>query len=355
MAYTTIDDPSAHFQTKIYAGTGSAQSLTNDGNSNLKPDWIWFKNRSTTSANSLIDSSRGASVRLRSDATDAESSASGNFVSFNTDGFSIDGSGSGYNTNSENFVAWQWKANGGTTSSNSDGNITSTVQANTTAGFSIVTFTGNGNNDATIGHGLGTTPAMIITKNRDDAVLWRVWHQNLTSTNVLFLNEDFAQTAPSGHSNGYIKTVGSSTYSVYQGNSDTNGVNGSSDNMIAYCFAEKQGYSKFGSYTGNASSSDGPFIYTGFKPAFFLIKSIGAARFWHILDNKRNTINPVNLYLNPNNSDADGTFVFGDFLSNGFKITNNGNTFNTNGETYIYMAFAEHPFVSSKGVPTTAR
>ena len=355
MAYTTIDDPSAHFQTKIYAGTGSAQSLTNDGNSNLKPDWIWFKNRSTTSANSLIDSSRGASVRLRSDATDAESSASGNFVSFNTDGFSIDGSGSGYNTNSENFVAWQWKANGGTTSSNSDGNITSTVQANTTAGFSIVTFTGNGNNDATIGHGLGTTPAMIITKNRDDAVLWRVWHQNLTSTNVLFLNEDFAQTAPSGHSNGYIKTVGSSTYSVYQGNSDTNGVNGSSDNMIAYCFAEKQGYSKFGSYTGNASSSDGPFIYTGFKPAFFLIKSIGAARFWHILDNKRNTINPVNLYLNPNNSDADGTFVFGDFLSNGFKITNNGNTFNTNGETYIYMAFAEHPFVSSKGVPVTAR
>ena len=355
MAYTTIDDPSAHFQTKIYAGTGSAQSLTNDGNSNLKPDWIWFKNRSTTSANSLIDSSRGASVRLRSDATDAESSASGNFVSFNTDGFSIDGSGSGYNTNSENFVAWQWKANGGTTTTNSDGNITSTVQANTTAGFSIVTFTGNGNNDATIGHGLGTTPAMIITKNRDDAVLWRVWHQNLTSTNVLFLNEDFAQTAPSGHSNGYIKTVGSSTYSVYQGNSDTNGVNGSSDNMIAYCFAEKQGYSKFGSYTGNASSSDGPFIYTGFKPAFFLIKSIGAARFWHILDNKRNTINPVNLYLNPNNSDADGTFVFGDFLSNGFKITNNGNTFNTNGETYIYMAFAEHPFVSSKGVPVTAR
>ena len=207
------------------------------------------------------------------------------------------------------------------------------VPKTSTALATIVTFTGNGNNDATIGHGLGTTPAMIITKNRDDAVLWRVWHQNLTSTNVLFLNEDFAQTAPSGHSNGYIKTVGSSTYSVYQGNSDTNGVNGSSDNMIAYCFAEKQGYSKFGSYTGNASSSDGPFIYTGFKPAFFLIKSIGAARFWHILDNKRNTINPVNLYLNPNNSDADGTFTFGDFLSNGFKITNLGNTFNTNGET----------------------
>ena len=356
MAYTTIDDPSAHFQTTTYTGSGSSgNAITNSGNSNLKPDWLWIKSRSDTEQHTLYESSRGSTKRLMPDANNAEFVNSTQGVqSFDTDGFTT-GDSDQYNKSSQNCVAWQWVANGGTTSSNSDGDITSTVQANTTAGFSIVTFTGNGNNDATIGHGLGTTPAMIITKNRDDAVLWRVWHQNLTSTNVLFLNEDFAQTAPSGHSNGYIKTVGSSTYSVYQGNSDTNGVNGSSDNMIAYCFAEKQGYSKFGSYTGNASSSDGPFIYTGFKPAFFLIKSIGAARFWHILDNKRNTINPVNLYLNPNNSDADGTFVFGDFLSNGFKITNNGNTFNTNGETYIYMAFAEHPFVSSKGVPVTAR
>jgi hypothetical protein len=356
MAYTTIDDPSAFFQTTTYTGTGSSgNAITNSGNSDLKPDWLWIKSRSDTEQHTMWDSSRGSTKRLMPDANNAEFVNSTQGVqSFDTDGFTT-GDSDQYNKSSQSCVAWQWKANGGTTSSNSDGNITSTVQANTTAGFSIVTFTGNGNNDATIGHGLGTTPAMIITKNRDDAVLWRVWHQSLTSTNVLFLNEDFAQTAPSGHSNGYIKTVGSSTYSVYQGNSDTNGVNGSSDDMIAYCFAEKQGYSKFGSYTGNGASSDGPFVYTGFKPAFFLIKSIGAARFWHILDNKRNTINPVNLYLNPNNSDADGTFVFGDFLSNGFKITNLGNTFNTNGETYIYMAFAEHPFVSSKGVPVTAR
>ena len=355
MPYTTIDDPSAHFQTKIYAGTGSAQSLTNDGNSNLKPDWIWFKNRRTTSANSLIDSSRGASVRLRSDATDAESSASGNFVSFNTDGFSIDGSGSGYNTNSENFVAWQWKANGGTTSSNSDGNITSTVQANTTAGFSIVTFTGNGNNDATIGHGLGTTPAMIITKNRDDAVLWRVWHQNLTSTNVLFLNEDFAQTAPSGHSNGYIKTVGSSTYSVYQGNSDTNGVNGSSDDMIAYCFAEKQGYSKIGSYVGNGNA-DGTFVYTGFKPAWILIKRMDSTTSWRIIDSKRDTRNGCEARLFPDNTDAENlSALVLDILSNGFKIKSTNGGVNNSDSDYIYMAFAEHPFVSSKGVPVTAR
>ena len=354
MAYTTIDDPSEYFHTQLYTGDGSSSNaITNDANAgDFKPDWLWIKCRSEARDHQITDSTRGGNIGLRPNANIGE--FSGASTQFDTDGFTLLDSSNTINGSSKTYVAWQWVANGGTTSSNSDGDITSTVQANTTAGFSIVTFTGNGNNDATIGHGLGTTPAMIITKNRDDAVLWRVWHQNLTSTNVLFLNEDFAQTAPSGHSNGYIKTVGSSTYSVYQGNSDTNGVNGSSDDMIAYCFAEKQGYSKFGSYEGNGNA-DGPFVYTGFKPAFFLIKSAGAARNWHILDNKRNTINPVNLYLNPNNSDADGTFVFGDFLSNGFKITNLGNTFNTNGETYIYMAFAEHPFVSSKGVPVTAR
>ena len=276
MAYTTIDDGSEYFHTQLYAGDGNDdRSITNDANAgNFKPDWLWIKNRSSTNGHALVDTTRGATKVIRSQASNAEETESNAIQAFETDGFQIGTSGL-VNTSSNNYVAWQWVANGGTTSSNSDGNITSTVQANTTAGFSIVTFTGNGNNDATIGHGLGTTPAMIITKNRDDAVLWRVWHQNLTSTNVLFLNEDFAQTAPSGHSNGYIKTVGSSTYSVYQGNSDTNGVNGSSDNMIAYCFAEKQGYSKFGSYTGNASSSDGPFIYTGFKPPIQRFQNVG--------------------------------------------------------------------------------
>ena len=356
MAYTTIDDPSAHFQTTTYTGSGSSgNAITNSGNSNLKPDWLWIKSRSDTEQHTMWDSSRGSTKRLMPDANNAEyvNSTQG-IQSFNTDGFTL-GENDQNNKSSQNCVAWQWVANGGTTSSNSDGDITSTVQANTTAGFSIVTFTGNGNNDATIGHGLGTTPAMIITKNRDDSVLWRVWHQDLTSTNVLFLNEDFAQTAPSGHSNGYIKTVGSSTYSVYQGNSDTNGVNGSGDDMIAYCFAEKQGYSKIGSYVGNGNA-DGTFVYTGFKPAWILIKRMDSTTSWRIIDSKRDTRNGCEARLFPDNTDAENlSALVLDILSNGFKIKSTNGGVNNSDSDYIYMAFAEHPFVSSKGVPVTAR
>ena len=356
MAYTTIDDGSEYFHTQLYAGDGNDdRSITNDANAgNFKPDWLWIKNRSSTNGHALVDTTRGATKVIRSNATNAEETEANAIQAFETDGFQIGTSGL-VNTSSNNYVAWQWVANGGTTSSNSDGNITSTVQANTTAGFSIVTFTGNGNNDATIGHGLGTTPAMIITKNRDDSVLWRVWHQDLTSTNVLFLNEDFAQTAPSGHSNGYIKTVGSSTYSVYQGNSDTNGVNGSGDDMIAYCFAEKQGYSKIGSYVGNGNA-DGTFVYTGFKPAWILIKRMDSTTSWRIIDSKRDTRNGCEARLFPDNTDAENlSALVLDILSNGFKIKSTNGGVNNSDSDYIYMAFAEHPFVSSKGVPVTAR
>ena len=352
MAYTTIDDPSAHFHTQLYTGDGSSSNaITNDANAgDFKPDWIWIKNRTTAVNHVLHDSSRGASKRLYSNATDAESTTS-NFSSFDTDGFTFGGSGQSYNDSSKNYVAWQWKANGGTTSSNSDGSITSTVQANTTAGFSIVTYTGNGTSGATIGHGLNSAPEWTIIRRRSDAEAWVVWHTSFGSaqSNVRLNGTDVVDTSSSGMFNNTFPT--SSLITLGNGNF----VNTNTETYVAYCFSEVKGYSKFGSYTGNGASSDGPFVYTGFKPAFFLIKSIGAARNWHILDNKRNTVNPVNLYLNPNNTDADGTFEFGDFLSNGFKITNLGNTFNTSGETYIYMAFAEHPFVSSKGVPVTAR
>ena len=351
MAYTTIDNGEEHFNTVTYTGTGSSRSITG---LEFGPDWVWIKRRNGAYSHYLYDSTRGTGKQLYAEKTDAEATDNTEVTAFNSDGFSL-GSGSGTNENTNTQVAWCWKANGGTTSSNSDGNITSTVQANTTAGFSIVTFTGNGNNDATIGHGLGTTPAMIITKNRDDSVLWRVWHQNLTSTNVLFLNENFAQTAPSGHSNGYIKTVGSSTYSVYQGNSDTNGVNGSSDDMIAYCFAEKKGYSKFGTYTGNGST-DGAFVYTGFKPAWVLIKVTSTTEDWWILDNTRDDDNPLRkmLYASGNAAEIDTADEM-DFLSNGFKLRRSTTGRNGSGASYIYMAFAEHPFVSSKGVPVTAR
>jgi len=332
---TQADD---YFNTVTYIGTGSTQSITGVG---FQPDWVWIKRRNGVAGQILQDSSRGSTLRLRADNTDPEITTSTAVTSFDTNGFTL-GTEGGVNTNTGTYVAWNWKANGGTTSSNTDGSITSTVQANTDAGFSIVSFTGNGSNDATIGHGLGTTPAMIITKNRDDSVSWRAWHQDLTSTYVLLLNSTVAETAPAGQSNGYIKTVGSSTYSVYQGNVDTNGVNGSGDAMIAYCFAEIEGYSKFGSYIGNGST-DGPFVYTGFRPAWVMMKNTTTSgNSWVIQDKARSTYNEVNAYLLANDSGAEGTGVPLDFLSNGFKMTSASQ--NDSGANFIYMAFAENPF-----------
>ena len=348
----TINDGSQYFNTVLYTGTGSDLSITGVG---FQPDWTWIKSRSNANNHDVFDSSRGQTKRLYPNLTDVEDTVSG--FTLDSDGFSTGTSSIGdININGATYASWNWKANAGSTSSNTDGSITSTVQANTTAGFSIVTFTGNGSNDATIGHGLGTTPAMIITKNRSDSVGWRVFHKDLTSTYTLFLNEDFAQTAPSGQSNGYIKTVGSSTYSVYQGNVDTNGVNGSGDNMLAYCFAEIEGYSKFGKYTGNGST-DGPFVYTGFRPAFVIWKNTSSGGLnWVMRDNTRNTFNPVEASLEPNNSSAEYNKSNGsDFLSNGFKIRNVDTGTNGSGNTIIYMAFAENPFVTSGATPVTAR
>jgi hypothetical protein len=357
MAYTTIDDPSAHFQTTTYTGSGSSgNAITNSGNSDLKPDWLWIKSRSDTEQHTLYDSSRGSTKRLMSDATNAEyTNSTQGIQSFNTDGFTL-GENDQNNKSSQTCVAWQWKANGGTTSSNSNGSITSTVQANTTAGFSIVTYVSNNTEGATFGHGLSSAPEIVIVKGRDSADNWAVFNGTSTTNSRSFhLDTTDAEIPVSSYNfwNLYWDETRPSSTVVTLG-VDAKVNKSGNENFVAYCFHSVQGYSKIGKYTGNGSSSDGPFVYTGFKPAFFLIKSF-AAKNWHILDNKRNTINPVNLYLNPNNTDADGTFTFGDFLSNGFKITNNGNTFNNNGEVYLYYAIAEHPFVSSKGVPTTAR
>ena len=356
MAYTSIDDPSKHFQVTLYTGTGSSQSITNDGNSDMQPDLWWQKNRDLARGTYVADSSRGVTKYIYTNLTNAEGTVSTYVTSFDSDGFTLGNGDTAVNNNAQRFVTWNWKANGGTTSSNTDGSITSTVQVNTDAGFSIVTFTGNGSNDATIGHGLGTTPAMIITKNRDDSVSWRVWHQDLTANYSLFINSNNGETGTTSHSNGYIKTVGSSTYSVYQGNTDTNGVNGSSDDMIAYCFAEKQGYSKFGKYFGNGSA-DGTFVYTGFKPAFVMQKRTDSSGSWHILDGTRNPFNETDNYLYGELSDAEyaGSNDGLDLLSNGFKLSNTYTGLNASGGTYIYMAFAENPFVTSTGTPTTAR
>jgi hypothetical protein len=365
MAYTTIDDPSAHFQTTLYTGNSGDNAITNGGNSDLQPDWLWIKNRGATQDHVMFDSSRGFngdndSLYLEPNNTDAESHNDNDHVkSFNSDGFTMQGGSGRSNNNTVNFVAWQWKANGGTTSSNSDGSITSTVQANTTAGFSIVTYTGTGST-ATVGHGLGVKPSVIIIKARteptggvhfgSDQGNWIVYHQGTASdpeTDLLLLNETNAVSDSTGHMNDTAPTT--SVFTIHT-NVD---VNESSDTYVAYCFAEKQGYSKFGSYTGNGNA-DGAFIYTGFKPAWVMVKRFDSGNNWHMHDSKRVTSNPNNktLYPNLNNAEADEDL---DMLSNGFKLRESGGGYNASGGTYIYMAFAEHPFVSSKGVPTTAR
>ena len=343
MAYTTIDNGEEHFNTVTYTGTGSSRSITG---LEFGPDWVWIKRRNGAYSHYLYDSTRGTGKQLYAEKTDAEATDNTEVTAFNSDGFSL-GSGSGTNENTNTQVAWCWKANGGTTSTNNDGSTASTVQANTTAGFSIVTFSRSAGGTITVGHGLGKKPDWIIVKSRQTSNNWVVTHKSL-GTEMQDYYMILNGTDASSNSNDIFG--GEPTSSVF---STTNNV-ASNDNQVAYCFTEIKGYSKFGSYIGNGSSN-GTFVYTGFKPAFFLIKSIDGAKNWHIIDNKRNTVNPVNLYLNPNNTDADGTFVFGDFVSNGFKIRGDGNTFNNNDENYIYMAFAEHPFVSSKGVPVTAR
>jgi hypothetical protein len=352
MAYTTIDDPSAHFQIKLYTGDGSTlRAITNDGNSDLQPDLIWHKRRDAAVNNLLTDSSRGAFSQLVSNNSNAEGSSSTRVKSFDTDGFTV-GDANPVNLSGGTYVAWQWKANGGTTSSNTDGSITSTVQANTDAGFSIVTYTGTGT-AATVGHGLGVAPKFYVVKNRDaTGTNWTCYHEGLTS-NQYYLYLD--STAGQSNAVDFWDST-SPTSSVFSIKASSDNVNNAYD-YVAYCFAEKQGFSKFGSYTGNGNAN-GTFIYTGFKPAFVMIKKTNGTGAWIMYDNKRNsyTGNYIHYLLQANYSDAEVTNLSYpiDFLSNGFKLRG-GSLTNDSGGTYIYMAFAENPFVTSTGIPTTAR
>ena len=350
MAYTTIDDPSAHFQVNAYSGASNPQTITNGGNSDLQPDWLWFKNRNDTQVHQLFDTNRGIANSLRSNSTDAENTDDPNdrLTAINSDGFSLGDDGNP-NNGSNTYVCWQWKANGGTTSSNSDGDITSTVQANTTAGFSIVTYTGNGTDGNTVGHGLSGNWDVCILKNRGQTDYWTV---SQTGTNQVMLLHDGSGGYEANHSTAYMTKASGVIGLVNAG--DLGMVNGSSETYVAYVFKEIQGYSKFGSYTGNGSS-DGPFVYTGFKPAFVIYRRNDAGGNWRLLDNKRNTTNPVNkeIYADLENAEASDNQI--NFLSNGFKLTNSALGQNANNSDFFFMAFAEHPFVSSEGVPVTAR
>jgi len=353
MAYTTVDNPELYFQTKLYTGNGGTQSITLDGSENMQPDWVFFKQRTGTPSSSgsqVYDVVRGATKYLSTHATNAEATQSNGLTSFDSDGFSI-GNTTRINGNTESYVAWNWKA-GGSASSNTDGSITSSVSANTTAGFSIVSYTGN-ETVSTIGHGLGVTPSMIIVKGRIAGRNWIVGHHTQGWTKSAMLDETNAFSSQTHWNN----TAPTSSVFTIEGGSNSN-VNTNNAGYIAYCFAEKKGYSKFGSFVGNGSS-DGTFVYLGFKPAWVMIKgadnSAGATPDWRIRDNKRSTYNTVQDVLYANSSSATITEDDHDFLSNGFKVRTSGAENNYSGDRYIYMAFAENPFVTSTGIPTTAR
>ena len=352
MSYTDIDDSSVHFQTAIWTGNGgSDRAIVNDGNSDMQPDWVWYKSRSHATSNILYDSSRGADYYLKSNTDGAEGSDANMFESFDSDGFSLNADSDG-NASGRTYVGWQWKANGGTTSTNTDGDINSTVQVNSDAGFSIVTYNPSNTTTRNIGHGLGVKPDCIIIRNRTRVESWRVWF-NVIGQGAIMLNSTGTYTVNSN-------LVNSATTSTFNVGGDFS-VNGNYP-YVAYCFNNVQGYSKFGKYVGNGASdaapnTNGPFIYTGFSPALVIIKKTSAVDDWLIFDNKRAGYDPAVYRLYPNSSSAEtsGTNNTIQFTSNGFKIRFHGGSLNESGGDYIYMAFASSPFVSSKGIPTTAR
>jgi len=349
MAYTNINDPSAYFQTKLYTGTGSNLVITNDGNSDLQPDFIWIKQRNTGQNHNIYDSNRGATTMLYPDLTNAEYSAGESLKSFNTDGFTVGNYGT-VGTSGGTYVAWQWKANGGTTTSFSESgnNPGGTRQTSSESGFSIISYTGTGS-AGTIAHGLPSTPELIIFKRRNAVSDWDVYHKSIGNGKRMELaNEAIASTDTTFMNN----TLPTST-NITVGTSANTNADGAT--YICYAFSPVQGYSKMGTYVGN-TSTNGVFIYCGFRPAWVLIKCYtGANDSWIIIDTKRNTFNSMNARLFPDLNNAESTSQdIIDCLSNGFKLRTADTAYN-GGRNYLWVAFAENPFVTSTGVPTTAR
>ena len=350
MAYTTIDKPSDYFNTVLYTGTGNSHAITNVG---FAPDWVWLKKRSGSENHILTDSVRGATKTIRSNTTDAENTESEYLKSFDSDGFTL-GTRSEPNGSGATFASWNWKAGTSFTndaSATGIGTIDSTGSVSDTSGFSIVSYTGTGSN-GTIKHGLSTVPKIMIVKERDNANNWFVYHYSLGATKQLILQETDAEASFTATWNDTEPT--SSVFSV----GTSNGTNRSGGGLIAYIFSERKGYSKFGSYTGNGNA-DGPMIVTGMKPAWVMAKRTDSANGWMMFDNKRSSLtvpgNPHNELFNANTNDAEGTTNYIDILSNGWKIRSTDGALNGSGGSYIYICFAESPFVTSTGVPATAR
>jgi hypothetical protein len=343
MAYTTINKSSEYFNTKLYTGNDTTNAITGVGH---QPDLVWIKGRDSAYNHQLVDVIRGVNKPIRSNLTAAEATLSDSFNSFDSDGFTLGGDSEtdNFNNSGQNYVAWNWLANGAGVS-NTDGSKTSTVSANQTSGFSVVKWVGV---DGTVGHGLNAVPEMIIVKNTDDATNWFVYHKTLGNSKYLNLNTDSAETTSSGQWNNTSPT--SSVFTV--------GASFNNANYIAYVFAPKKGFSKFGSYTGNGSA-DGTFVYTGFSPAFVIMKRTDTSDIWSIVDNKQANPYPnpnvQMLVANTNGADNSSVSPFIDILSNGFKLRGTWTGVNASGGTYIYMAFAENPLVGTNNIPATAR
>ena len=352
MAYTTIDDPSAYFTTKLFTGNGGTNAITGVG---FQPDWIWFKNRTSAQSHAIVDSVRGREgLQSNVDEADYTLNSGKDFGTFDSDGFTVltPEQLNSFNYNTGSIVAWNWKAGTSFTndaSSTSIGSIDSAGSASDVSGFSIVSFTGTGSN-GTIKHGLSTTPDFFIIKRLDADNDWRIGSSALTNfVKHVNLNTDAAESdlAVAFNSTGPTSSVFSVGTSV--------STNADAGTYIAYCFSSIKGYSKIGNYTGNGNA-DGTFVYTGFKPAMVMYKNTSQADDWFLSDSKRLGYNPDNHYLRPSLSAAEGDPPDRiNLFSNGFKLTTSDKGANASGDVYIYMAFAENPFVTSTGVPATAR
>ena len=354
MAYTDIDKPSDYFETKLYTGnsTGSTQQAITG--LDFSPNMVWIKPRSDAEKHSIADTVRGATKTIHPHNTEAEETSAGHMVSFDSNGYTVGVDNYSWNKNGSTYASWNWKAGTSFTndaSATGIGNIDSTGSVNTDAGFSVISYTGDANADNTVAHGLGSVPKMIILKNRSISSNWMVYHASTGAQAPLFLN--LGNAAGSGDPDRF-KVV--PTSSVFTPGTAQEG-NGSGNSIIAYCFADVKGYSKVGgSYTGNGNAN-GSYIHLGFAPAFVLIKNADAGEAWQMFDNKRLSFNQTNgrYSLNPNSNAAEYTGApLIDFLSNGFKLRTDTNSLNV-AQNYIYMAFAENPFVTSTGVPATAR
>jgi hypothetical protein len=353
MAYTTIDNPELYFQAKLYTGNGSNDhAQTFDGDEDMQPDLNWIKERSSTSGHRIFDSVRGSTKYLESSDTSAEGTSAANSATFDSDGFTVD-DGAAVNEDTVTYVAWCWKA--GTAFSNdasatSIGTIDSSGSASDTAGFSIVSYTGNATNGATVAHGLSSAPQMVITKNRaDEGTSWQVLtniYPSYSEGDYIYLSSTQAKANSANVS--FLPT--STTWQMESGQAGN-----IASTQIAYCFAEKQGFSKFGSYEGNGNAAS-PFIFLGFRPAFVLIRNVDSVEGWTIFDNKRDGYNAENRRLYPHSAEAEANASQTiDMLSNGFKVRSSTEGLNKSGDTIIFAAFAEAPFVNSNGVPCNAR